>query len=393
MRYPRRNDRLPNAAHGRDPRPWLRRRPPPRIDERDIDLIAARVSGLTQGTTPLERWVKRWQPVFIPVAIAAVGAFATIYVGNRETQTAVAIAKSGQAISKEIESGRRRTNELLESQRLRQSRQNAYLNTIEEKHRGIRNIIKGLSAATDPENEAQKFGEQIVTLRIYSELALPYLVDIRDELLRRDHQSMARTVKGEIATILIAGQLNLARTDFIGEAEIINLRNKALAKLDLRESRFERVNLYRADFTDSNLERVQFVNTDLAEANFTNANLGGAEFKSEPPGPDGSGATQRTTLRKANFERARLRGARFENVDDLDEAKFSIWELIQTSVPPFALVLTHTPDTYYRLLGRHWGELKKLNGSQPEVVKQYLSRIGASDLKELSLRIPSDARE
>ena len=207
----------------------------------------------------------------------------------------------------------------------------------------------------------------ISSLEIYGDLALDFLVKIRD-IFKEKNPDIAIHAKATIINILQASQSDFSRYDFIGGAnDVLNLRTRQLNGFNFSGSTFKNVNLFKAGFNRSTLKDARFENADLVSADFGWADLSGAFFDAN------------TNLRRTNFIGANLKGVKFQNCRNLNDAVFSLNALLNADTDPFKDIPDHV---YLELLVPHLEELKKRHDTNADRLKAVLMKVNM-DYKKL----------
>nr|MDJ0665766.1 pentapeptide repeat-containing protein [Desulfobacterales bacterium] len=183
---------------------------------------------------------------------------------------------------------------------------------------------------------AQEEGEDLSTLKllissleIYGDLALDFLVNIRD-IYKDENPVLTKCADDAIFSILQASQAEFTGYKFDGGSDVLNLRTRQFNGYNFSGSTFRNVNLFKAGFRSSTLKDVKFENADLVGADFRNANLSGAVFDGNTDGE--------TDLRNTDFSHAYLKEVNFNESENLRYAKFSILALLNADEDPFKAI-------------------------------------------------------
>ena len=212
-----------------------------------------------------------------------------------------------------------------------------------------------------PENST-KMKNKLRSLEIYGHTSISFLMNLRDRF-KDENGDLSNFIKSIILNVITFSQHDLSGYNIIGEEKnIINMRNVNLRNFEMSDSIFDYVNLYKANFNGSNLKNVRFENVDLVDADFSNSNLSGSIFID-------------ADLNRTNFLNANLRGVKFENIDHIENAKFSLGSLLQANVTPFRNI---SREIYLLLLVDHIENLKKAFNRDPWTLNDLLRKMELS---------------
>ncbi len=284
-----------------------------------------------------------------PLIVAIVGTLGTLIIADNNNRNAERIAKE------QIKAATIRADMIEKGadSRSRAERDVERLKQIKEIFQDIVNEEE----KTSPDYSSIQL--HVSSLEIYGDLALNFLVKIRDIYKDKD-PDVAKIAKNSILNILRASQPDFSGYKIIGESEILNLRTRQLNGLNFNGSIFSNVNLFKAGFKRSTLKGVKFHKVDLARADFGWADLDGASFEAG------------TDLRKTNFVGANLQNVKFQNCRNLGDALFSLNALLNADKQPFMEI---QEEDYLNLLTPHIDELKakydKDVGSLNKLLKKF----------------------
>lgn len=291
-----------------------------------------------------------------PLVIAFMGWWGTMKITDKEIQNAKEIE------NRQIESAAIIAKNQIEGANLRSNAERDIAKLGQ-----IRSIYQDIIKEKPDENNKDAIMLQISSLGIYEDLALGFLVNIRDSY-KDKNPPLYEFTSITIEKILKKSQPDFKGSLFIGNGDNpLNLRHREFKNFNLSTSRFVQTNLYMAKFNQSTLEGTTFDSVDLYGADFSETNLSGSVFKNH------------TNLRNANFTTAKLSGVKFINCKYLDDAQFSLKALLTVSSSPFAKM---DKDTYRKLLVRHVVKIKEMYHENPDDLKALLIK-GDFDNDEL----------
>ena len=284
-----------------------------------------------------------------PLIIAIVGTLGTLIIAGNNNRNAKLIAdeqiKAATIRADMVEKGA--------DSRSKAERDVARLNQI-------KSIFEKIVAEEQKENlDLPIIKLHISSLEIYGDLAIDFLVKIRD-IFHKDNPVIAERADKSIFNILQASQPDFTNTEFIGKDDVpLNLRTRQLKGFNFSGSTFQNVNLYKAGFRRSTLKGVYFIDADLYGADFSEANLRGTVFAAG------------TNLRNTNFVGAYLRDVKFLHCRNLEDAVFSLHALLKADQAPFASI---PADDYLKLLVPHIEELQLKNDEDADSLKALLTK-------------------
>ncbi len=262
-------------------------------------------------------WVDFAKVTLTPLIIAIVGAWGTHRINKQNLENTKLIAKQ------QIEAAHIRAQrvELSANSRSRADRDVAKLIQIKD-------IFEKITAQEEGE-DLSTLKLLISSLEIYGDLALDFLVNIRD-IYKDENPVLTKCADDAIFSILQASQAEFTGYKFDGGSDVLNLRTRQFNGYNFSGSTFRNVNLFKAGFRSSTLKDVKFENADLVGADFRNANLSGAVFDGNTDGE--------TDLRNTDFSHAYLKEVNFNESENLRYAKFSILALLNADEDPFKAI-------------------------------------------------------
>lgn len=218
---------------------------------------------------------------------------------------------------------------------------------------------------------------QTETLVAYHDAALPFLLKIKDHFKstendrtfdkshcpdgggktydKSDIRLIACAAENTIENILSGSQLDFRKIRFTGDKKMTRiLRFANFENYNLSDAEFLNCNLFKANFKKSTLVGSRFGKVDLQSADFSNANLIEARFN-------------HANLKRTNFVGAKLDGVRFREIENLNEAKFSLGFLLNAGPLAFSDIKN---ETDLMLLSRYADELEKRGENNADVQKQ-----------------------
>ena len=302
------------------------------ITKEDLQRLITECAKQSKKEDRKEFWLTILRVGLTPVVIALVGWWGSKVIAEKQIQSAHILAKQQREAAdklavQEIESANVRSNADRDIEKLNQ----------------IREIFQEIVNAKTPEKDQALLKLQVSSLEIYKDLALGFLVSIRDHY-KESKPEISEHAKQSIINILKASQPDFSRIPFCGEKDNpLNLRTRCFEGYNLSGSQFQDANLFRSKFTQCSLQNVTFERIDLYEADFTGANLSGASFVE-------------CNLGKTNFKRAKLDGVRFMDCQNLENAHFTYKALLEKDKLPFNKI---RPEIYLRLLKKHRAAIEK----------------------------------
>jgi uncharacterized protein YjbI with pentapeptide repeats len=282
--------------------------------------------------------------VLTPITITIVGGIVSFIISYSDRETTKTIAALQVRTNLDIVKMQRKNQQSITDAELEVQR-------IQQINETFQKIISS-PHANDHDVDATE--ANIHSLVVYKEIALPFLVRLRDhfdDILQEPTTPNSNTDKLKTAAVItISDILSKSQLDFTGMSfnpgeemkELRNLRFAELKNHNLSNVDFSNCNLFNAKLMKSTLKNAKFINTDLYGANFEEANLAGSVF-------DGN-----TNLNYANFEKTKLDDVEFNEVKHLEDAKFSFKDLCKLKEKPFSDV---DPKVYTSLLVSHKDEL------------------------------------
>lgn len=271
-----------------------------------------------------------------------------------------------------------------------------------ERLKHIKGIFQNILEQQEDEENINLIKMQIVSLEIYKEDALVFLLNIKthyeemgdcptcSELVKEANKSILNILKN--SQIDVSGSRFEEWNEKDRKYNMINLRNKKYINFNFSGCIFRHVNLYQADFSDCTLKDAEFDNVDLYRASFSGSNLSRAIFRS-------------ANLRKANFESTQLNDVRFvdaiknqnddickedeercRNTCQLEGALFSFGSLLKTDELPFKEIKA---DIYVNLLLPHRQRIKKMaeataSSDQKKNLQKIVEKAGCHNFQELN---------
>ena len=282
-----------------------------------------------------------------PLAIGFIGYWGSNLIAEKQIQSAVLLAEQQREAANKL------AEEEIKNTNLRSlaDRDIAKLNQV----KGIfQSIVDGINEKEDKVTIQLK----ISSLEIYRDLALGFLVSIRDNY--KTEEEISKHADETIEKILRASQPDFSKKKFIGKKDDpLNLRVRLFDGYNFRECEFRNVNLYQSQFKQCCLKEVTFENVDLYEANFSEANLMNAKFI-------------KCNLKNANFKNAKLDSVKFEDCTNLKDAKFTSWTLVK-SERPIEIKTKGIDDraVYKNLIEHHHDAMKKEVGVDSKVFQEF----------------------
>jgi uncharacterized protein YjbI with pentapeptide repeats len=304
-------------------------------------------------------WVDLAKVTLTPLIIAIVGSWGTHKINQQNLKNTELIAKQ------QIEAAHIRAERVEKSADLR-----SQANRDVERLTQIKEIFEEIVEEEQKGNPDSSIIKLLISsLEIYGDLAIDFLVKIRD-IYQNNHQYIADHADKAIFNILQASQPDFRDKHFVGKDDVpLNLRTRKLNGFNFSGSLFENVNLYQAQFIRSSLKKVQFRNADLFGADFSEANLNGAVFDTN------------TNLRNTDFSRAYLRNVEFKNCRNLSDAKFSINALLNANQDPFKGI---EKEDYLKLLVRSITDekdIENLKNRHKEDIKKFRALLKKVDME------------
>jgi uncharacterized protein YjbI with pentapeptide repeats len=266
------------------------------------------------------------------MVIAVIGWWGSKVISEKQIESAQILAKQQREAAnnlafQEIQSANLRSNADRDIEKLNQ----------------IREIFQEIVNSKTPQKDQALIKLQVSSLEIYKDLALGFLISIRDHY-KKSKPEISQHAKQSIINILKASQPDFSSIPFCGEKDNpLNLRTRCFKGYNLSGSQFEDVNLFRSQFTQCSLQNVTFERVDLYEADFTGANLSGASFLE-------------CNMGKTNFKKAKLDGVRFVDCKNLENAYFTYKALLKNVKSPFKRI---SPEIYLLLLKKHRAAIEK----------------------------------
>lgn len=274
-------------------------------------------------------WQDFIQPILIPLVIGGSSFYVTREVNDRQMRNADKIAIENRENSAMIaEAG-------LKTQHLKQMS-------------GVfSNIIKLINESPD-KNEAAKnaLKQYVMSMSVYGDEALPFLLQLRDEYGQKDYvkfkKTMLATTTTAIETILKLNQHKITMEFVDKQGQTLYLPRRKYVNYNLSDSKFQDVILYEADFSHSLLRNAHYIDADLRKANFSNASLINATFehtnvaetKFDHANLEGAKFVN-VDLANANFDKAYLNGVEFDRCENMESARFPINYLLKANAEPF----------------------------------------------------------
>ncbi len=281
-------------------------------------------------------WVDFAKVTLTPLIIAIVGAWGTHRINKQNLENTKLIA------DQQIEAARIQA-ERVESSANSRSRADRDVAKLTQ----IKDIFEKITAQEDGE-DLSTLKLLISSLEIYGDLALNFLINIRD-IYKDENPALTKCADEAIFSILQASQAEFTDYAFDGGSDVLNLRTRQFNGYNFSGSTFRNVNLFKAGFRSSTLKYVKFENADLAGADFRNANLRGAVFDGNTDG--------KTDLRNTDFSHAYLKKVNFNQCENLRYAKFSILALLNADQDPFKGI---EKEIYLELLVRNISDKKDI---------------------------------
>ncbi len=321
-----------------------------------------------------------WQEIIkssvIPVFITLGSLYVTYYINEQQAASAKVVADSQLESAEKIAAANREHSSKiasaeLETQRLTQMA-GVFSNIITLSNQSPKSDKKTIDTLT----------QQIKSLSVYGDEALPFLVQLRDgEHYAKSASAISTTAKDTIKEILLLNQ-PIVKMDFFGKKDKpLYLPRREYINYNLSGSRFKNVTLYAADFSHSLLKETEFIDANLRKANFSNASLINARFANT-----GSAETKfdiaetnfdyanlkgatfiNVDLSKVNFQKSFIKGVKFVDCDHIANAKFSMHQFLQANAEPFKSL---GEIEYSKLLMKHETSLTKLHKNNAEHLKQ-----------------------
>jgi len=324
---------------------------------KDISDVVEKAVKRNLATISRNKYFDLLRILLLPLVIAIISVWATLHISENELNNARYIGE------KQIESAR-----LVAKADRDHSYAIANSTQATERLGQIKDIFRNLieSGSSDANRTISK--ANIASLEIYGNLALDYLINIREFYKgSKNCEQLTEQSESSILNILKKSQPDFSHIDFVGDAKnVINLRFGSFENYNLSHSKFICANLFSADFRRCSLMNSTFENVDLHGANFSGSNLKGAKFLSTGDDPN-----LKTNLRKADFRRAKLEAASFSDCQNLSDALFSLADLLLLDQPPFSHVMR---TDYINLLVPHKDNLILLNSQNPQGLEALLKK-------------------
>jgi uncharacterized protein YjbI with pentapeptide repeats len=327
-------------------------------------------------------WQDFIKPSLIPLVIGGASFYVTQEVTTQQLVSAETIAEQNRENSALIADAELKTQHLMQMAKM-------FSNII--------NLIN-LSPAEKKTTE-DTFIQQVKSLSVYGDEALPFLLQIRDEYKgklydTKSERSISDVAKTTIENILKLNQHQI-KMNFIGEKDHpLNLPGREYIDYNLGGSTFKDVNLYEANFSKSSLQDAKFIDVDLRKADFSNASLINATFENTDTKKtrlDISGTRFdhanlenakfiKVNLSNVSFNKTYLKNVSFEECMHIEKAKFSMQQLVSADI---GLLNALSGDQYALLLMKYEKNLIKLHGVNAKRLGKVYEKLKLHNLNDI----------